>query len=159
MTTVTRVASTNFANRNEDAAPAVARTSFRTLCLSLALVASLMLAPVSAFSETTAGDMSKEAGIGAGSAIASLIYAPIKLAYAVGGLVVGGLAWAFSGGDSKVASIILTPSLLGDYVITTDQLTGKREIEFFGRKPEYRPDAQWDEMPPPSDVAARSTSW
>jgi len=96
----------------------------------------LALAPVTAFAED-GGGMSKNAGIGVGSAFASLIYVPVKLCYAVGGLVVGGLAWAFSGGDSNVAMVVLTPSVLGDYVVTPDHLTGETPLEFFGRDPEY----------------------
>jgi hypothetical protein len=134
--------------------------AFRGILLSLGLAVTVAIAPVAAIAETGAGDMAKEAGVGAGSAIASLIYAPIKLTYAAGGLVVGGLAWAFSGGDSNVAGIVLTPSLLGDYVITTNQLSGRREIEFFGRKPEYRTTDEWDDGPASGEIAdAGSVRW
>ena len=64
------------------------------------------------------------------------------------GLVVGGLAWCFSGGDNNVAKVVLTPSVLGDYVVTPSHLTGEKTLEFFGRDPEYRDD---DEI---VDVAA-----
>jgi hypothetical protein len=87
-----------------------------------------------------------------------LIYAPIKLTYALGGLVVGGLAWAFSGGDSEVASIVLTPSVRGDYVVSRSQLLGKQEIEFFGRRPEYSPDDGWDDVSGAESVAAAPVS-
>ena len=107
-----------------------------------------------ALAEGDGADLAKAAGIGVGTAVASLIYAPLKLTYAFGGLVVGGLAWAFSGGDSSVASIIFTPSLRGDYVVTREQLLGKQEIEFFGRRPEYRSDDGWDDMPLGEEVAA-----
>ena len=107
----------------------------RTACTFLVVMA-LALAPVSAMADR--GDLAKEAGIGAGTALATLIYAPVKIAYALGGLIVGGLAWGFSGGDSDVAGVILTPSLRGDYVLSPRQLQGKEEIEFFGLKPEYR---------------------
>ena len=112
------------------------------------LCAALALAPASALAGETA-EISKSAGIGVGSALASLVYAPVKLCYAIGGLVIGGLAWGFSGGDNNVAKVVLTPSLLGDYVITPDHLRGKATIEFFGRDPKYAPDAQ-----PQVDVAA-----
>jgi len=96
----------------------------------------LGLAPISALASDNQ-DLARDAGIGAGSALVSLVYAPLKICYAVGGLMVGGLAWMFSGGDGEVASIILTPSLRGDYVVTPRQLQGKEPIQFFGRKPEY----------------------
>ena len=98
-------------------------------------------------------EMSKQAGLGAASAITSLVYAPVKMVYALGGLIVGGLAWGFSGGDNQVAKVVLTPSILGDYVVTPKQLVGDEPIEFFGRDPEYQADEL--EMavasPPPED--------
>ena len=128
----------------------------RRLAFSVILCGFLAFAPAAAFAEQSGG-MSKNAGIGVGSALASLVYAPVKLCYAVGGLVVGGLAWAFSGGDSR-ATMVLTPSLRGDYVITKEQLLGKHEIEFFGRQPEYRDDDGWDDMPISEEVASASPS-
>lgn len=81
--------------------------------------------------------MGKNVGVGVGSAFASLVYAPVKLCYAFGGLLVGGMAWAFSGGDNDVAMVVITPSVLGDYVVTPDHLTGEQSLEFFGRDPQY----------------------
>jgi len=86
-------------------------------------------APIAAASDT---EMAKDAGFGLGSALASLVYAPVKMAYAIGGVAVGGLAFAFSGGDAEVARTVLRPSVLGDYVITTEHLSGERSIGFFG---------------------------
>jgi hypothetical protein len=109
-------------------------------------------APEQAGSEK--GDMAKEAGVGFGSALVSLVYGPTKILYATGGVLVGGLAFLFSGGDSEVAQVILTPSVRGDYVVTPAQLRGQEEIEFFGRKPEYRPETQHASIPAEADVAA-----
>lgn len=106
----------------------------RMAIVSAILCGFLAIAPATAFAEDS---IPKNAGVGVGSAFASLIYAPVKLCYAVGGLVVGGLAWAFSGGDNDVAMVVLTPSVLGDYVITPAHLTGEQTIEFFGRDPQY----------------------
>jgi hypothetical protein len=116
-------------------------------CLCAAVVA---LAPAPALAGDTL-DMAKEAGLGAGSAVTSLVYAPLKLLYATGGLLVGGLAWTFSGGDADVAKVVLTPSVRGDYVITPDTLTGRKPLEFFGREPGYQSD--W------GDVASKSDDW
>jgi len=108
----------------------------------LVAVIGFVLAPGIALAESESGEMAKEGGVGAGSALASLVYGPAKLLYATGGLVVGGLAFAFSGGDAEVAQVVLTPSVRGDYVITPSQLRGEKEVEFFGRSPEYRPEAE-----------------
>ncbi len=110
----------------------------RKLAMSWALCGCLAMAPASAMADSL--EMSKNAGIGVGSAMATLVYAPVKLCYAIGGLVVGGLAWAFSGGDNSVAKVVLTPSVLGDYVITPDHLRGAQTVEFFGRDLEYVPE-------------------
>ena len=120
----------------------------RLATASAILCALLALAPATAFAEESTS-MGKSAGIGVGSAFASLIYAPVKLCYAIGGLVVGGLAWGFSGGDNDVAMVVLTPSVLGDYVITPRILTGDDTLEFFGRDPKYAEDKNKN-----SDVAA-----
>jgi hypothetical protein len=112
--------------------------SVRSHACAALCAAALALAPVSALAESDALDMAKEAGIGSASALASLIYAPIKLTYATLGVVVGGLAYAFSGGDTQVAKVVLTPSVRGDYVLTPGHITGRDHFDFFGREPAYR---------------------
>jgi hypothetical protein len=109
----------------------------RAFALSTLVCGALALAPGAALAESDG--FGSKAGLGVGSAFATLVYAPVKLCYAVGGLVVGGLAWAFSGGDSNVAKVVLTPSVLGDYVVTPDNLRGNEPLEFFGRDPAYEP--------------------
>jgi hypothetical protein len=126
-------------NRKEFSAQAgrAVRTAHISLC-ALVSSAALALAPATALAESSALEMAKEAGLGGASAVVSLVYAPLKLVYAVTGLVVGGAAYAFSGGDAEVARVVLTPSLLGDYLITPKQLIGQEDFEFFGREPGYR---------------------
>ncbi len=79
-----------------------------------------------------------EAGIGATSAIASLIYGPAKISYSLMGVVFGGIAWGLSGGDTEVLSAVVSPAIRGDYVITPSHIRGERSIEFIGRRPDYR---------------------
>jgi len=122
----------------------------RSLMVSLVSCGLLALAPATALADNA--ETAKDAGIGVGSAFASLVYAPVKLGYALGGLVVGGLAWCFSGGDNNVAKVVLTPSVLGDYVVTPGHLTGEKTLEFFGRERQYR------ESKTPVDVASKAPS-
>jgi hypothetical protein len=105
--------------------------------LAAVCAAGVGLAPGSALAENQALTVAKTGGLGAGSALVSLVYGPIKLVYASTGLLVSGLAYAFSGGDKEVAKVVLLPSVLGDYVITPEMLTGDRTIQFFGREPGY----------------------
>lgn len=104
-------------------------------------LATVTLATVIGLTLTTAAwaneeEMKKEAGLGAVSAATSLVYGPVKLAYALGGGLVAGMAWAASGGDAEVAKPILDASMRGDYVVTPDILRGERNIQFVGRAPE-----------------------
>ncbi len=101
---------------------------------ALGLVCGLLLAAAPA----RADRLGSEAGMGAGAALASLIYGPAKLIYAGGGSLIAGLAWVFSGGDGAVASPILNAALRGDYVVTPAHLRGERPLEFVGRTPEDR---------------------
>ena len=111
----------------------------RTLVAGL-LAAVLVAAPSLSMAEDSAAEVSKESGIGAASALSSLIYGPVKLVYAVGGLVVGSFAYAFTAGDTEVAGKVFTRSLRGDYVITPALLTGEDSLEFIGRDiPEAQP--------------------
>jgi hypothetical protein len=93
----------------------------------------MALAPNAALAEESPA---QEAGIGTAAAIGSLLYAPVKIAYALGGTVVGGLAWCFSAGDKEVAVPIFNRAVRGDYVLTPDHVRGERKIEFIGRDPE-----------------------
>ena len=97
------------------------------------LVLALAGAPSASFADGKAKETSREGGLGAAAAISSLVYGPVKLVYATGGLIVGAFAWAFTAGDSQVAEKVFTRSLRGTYVITPDILTGEQELHFIGR--------------------------
>lgn len=99
------------------------------------------LAATIAAGPAAADEMANEAGMGALAGFSTLIYAPVKLAYATAGLLFGGIAWGLSGGDSDVMMAVITPAVRGDYVITPAQLRMEQPIEFFGRDPAYRDDA------------------
>lgn len=130
------------------------RGANRRLAAALVCASALITAPATVSANDAA--MAKNAGVGLGSAVATLLYVPAKTFYAFGGLVVGGLAYAFSGGDADVARVVLEPSVLGDYVITADHLTGERDVEFFGRQ---APVAETYEDRYESDVAAAPEGW
>jgi hypothetical protein len=112
------------------------RFSIRARRALLACVVVLVLAPQGVRAEDDS--IESEAGLGALAAVSTLVYGPVKVLYAVGGLLVGGLAWGLSGGDGDVLKAVVTPAVRGDYVLTPALLRGDRPIEFFGRDPEYR---------------------
>jgi len=68
----------------------------------------------------------------AGSLLCTLVYSPVKLAYAASGLLVGSMAWAWSAGSDRVSRPIYRAALKGDYVVLPEHLTGERKLEFRG---------------------------
>ena len=112
----------------------------RSRRLRVALLTALLAITLQA-GPAWAESQAAEAGIGSAAALTSLIYGPVKVTYATLGLVIGGIAWGLSGGDSDVMNAIITPAVRGDYVVTPDMLRGRDDLEFFGRDPAYRPEA------------------
>ena len=103
-----------------------------------------------------AASAAEEAGVGVGVVFANLVYAPAKMIYALFGGMIGGIAYGLSGGDEDVAMRVIEPAWRGDYALTPDHLRGKRTIEFFGRRAEYREAA---ERANKSDVGAGDSGW
>lgn len=60
-------------------------------------------------------------------------YGAFKAAYALGGTVVGGLAWLGTGGDTQVAKSVWIPAITGDYIVRPENLSGQRPINFVGK--------------------------
>jgi hypothetical protein len=54
------------------------------------------------------------------------------MAYAIGGGIIGGFAWAITGGGMEVAKSIWIPSMTGDYIIQPQHLTGEKHLHFVG---------------------------
>jgi hypothetical protein len=109
------------------------------ICGKLCLALFLFLAPSVAASqesapETTASQpgLGESLGYGLGSALASLIYSPLKVTYAGLGLLTGGLGYVLSAGRTEVATSIIYPAVLGDYVITPAHLQGRAPVIFIG---------------------------
>lgn len=85
--------------------------------------------PASSDSE---GGNASTAGMQAAAAVSTILYLPFKAAFAIGGGIVGGLAYAFSGGNEQAAKSIWNTSLYGTYIITPEHLRGDRPIRFLG---------------------------
>jgi len=104
-----------------------------TLIVTLALC-SMITAP--AWSQSSSSDTQQGTASGAGmqavSAVATILYFPLKAAFAIGGGIVGGLAYAFSGGSEQTAKNIWVPSMYGTYIITPEHLSGDRPVRFLG---------------------------
>ena len=97
------------------------------------LAVGLIAAPCMALAGSTASEVGRESSLGAAAALSSLVYGPVKILYASGGLIVGAFAWVFTAGDSQVAETVFTRSLRGTYVITPEILLGEQRLDFIGR--------------------------
>jgi hypothetical protein len=73
-----------------------------------------------------------EFGLAVGAASANLLYLPGKMVVALGGLVLGGLTGALTGGDVRAAYGVWVPAASGTYLLTPAHLEGTVPIEFFG---------------------------
>lgn len=104
------------------------------LCLAFIGVTALGMPNVSLAAEEETSQ-SNEAALGFGSALLTLVYFPLKTAYAIVGTVVSGLAYAVTGGDLETAKTVFEPSVYGTYVITPDNLKGNEPVRFFGVSP------------------------
>ena len=78
------------------------------------------------------GNSASGAGLQAASWLATVPYGAAKVVYAVGGGLVGGLAWVMTGGNTDVAKAIWSPSMTGNYIVQPQNLTGDRALHFVG---------------------------
>jgi len=110
----------------------------KAVALILILSLSTMtMAPPAWSQETTSngtseGGNASSAAMGAAAGLSTLLYLPLKAVFAIGGGIVGGLAYAFSGGNENAAKSIWTTSLYGTYIITPEHLRGDKPIRFLG---------------------------
>jgi hypothetical protein len=113
----------------------------RSAAVVVMAVALAMSAGLATASDTDADqDRASKIGVNAASAALTLVYGPVKLTYSALGVVIGGIAYGLSGGDSDVLHAIVTPAIHGDYAVFPKHVRRERRIEFFGRDPEYRRD-------------------
>ena len=68
----------------------------------------------------------------AAAGLLTIPYFACKAAFAIGGGIVGGLTYAFTGGDETAAKRVWTTSMYGTYIITPDHLRGDKPIRFLG---------------------------
>ncbi|MCG8590133.1 MAG: hypothetical protein MJE66_12650 [Proteobacteria bacterium] len=121
------------------------KRSARRIAVATVLATAFALAPMAASAEGTTGQQFVQGG---GAALCSLVYGPAKMIYALGGSLIGGLAWVFSGGDDASAKPIWDASLRGDYVITPAMLRGEGGPEFIGRSQHHEDVRNVAEGPP-----------
>ena len=117
------------------------------MCLSL-------LPPGSALAEESSADddNSEETGIEVASWALTVPYVIGKGAFALGGAVVGGLGYAFSGGNVNTAKAVWIRSIYGTYRIRPAHLRGEEPVHFLGQPDEPPREA----VPPPTPSTAET---
>ena len=85
--------------------------------------------PARAQDPTTFGDSM----VGIGSAVCTLVYTPLKIVYAAGGLGVGSLVWLFSAGNTDSMNTLLKVTAGGDYSVTPEHLRGTKVLRVTGQ--------------------------
>jgi hypothetical protein len=88
--------------------------------------------------QASSSDGSDSTGIQIASWLLTIPYCAGKSAFAVAGSVVGGLGYAFSGGNSETAQAIWTKSVYGTYILRPAHLRGEEPIHFVGQSDEYK---------------------
>lgn len=113
----------------------------------------MLVAP--AWSQSSSADAQQGtangAGMGAAAAVSTILYFPFKAAFAIGGGLVGGLAYLFSGFSEPTAKSVWVPSMYGTYVITPEHLNGDVPVRFLGVAAE-------SEAPPTVPAAPAATN-
>ena len=106
--------------------------SKRNLVIGAALGLLIALTGTPAIAADTSGTSPEGAALQAASWVATIPYGAVKVAYALGGGIVGGLAWMVTGGNTAVAKAVWIPSMTGDYIVLPQNLTGEKSLLFMG---------------------------
>ena len=97
------------------------------ICMTLT-----MIPPASTLADDQVSNGSDDTGMKVASWALTVPYCAAKAAFAVAGSVVGGLGYAFSGGDTKAAESVWTTSVYGTYILRPAHLRGEEPIHFLG---------------------------
>jgi hypothetical protein len=106
--------------------------SKRNLVIGAALGLLIALTGNPAIAAETSETSPEGAALQAASWVATIPYGAVKVAYALGGGIVGGLAWMVTGGNTAVAKAVWIPSMTGDYIVLPQNLTGEKSLLFMG---------------------------
>ena len=106
-----------------------------TVMLIVIFLALTMIPPGSALAEEQASgtESSDDTGIKVASWLLTVPYCAGKSAFAIAGTVVGGLGYAFSGGNPETAQSIWTKTVYGTYILRPAHLRGEESIHFLGK--------------------------
>ena len=106
--------------------------------LIVTMMCPIFLPPRSALADTSSADVASSEGTGIEVASWALTFPYIigKGAFALGGAVVGGLGYVFSGANISTAKVVWTRSIYGTYLIRPAHLRGEEPVHFLGQPDE-----------------------
>ena len=102
---------------------------------------------------TFGGEGSDDTGIQVAAWALTVPYIIGKCALALGGAVVGGLGYLFSGGNADTAKAIWTTSIYGTYIIRPAHLRGEEPVHFLGHGDESQAEPTPSPATPTSEPA------
>lgn len=107
---------------------------FAAIVLIVTFMGMTMISPglILAEDQASGSGSSEGTGIQVASWLLTIPYCAGKAAFAVAGSVVGGLGYAFSGGNASTAQAIWTKSVYGTYILRPAHLRGEEPIHFLG---------------------------
>ena len=132
------------------------RARFVAILLIVTLMGSILAAPALTLAQdqTSGTDSSDGIGIQVASWALTVPYCLAKTAFAVGGGIVGGLGYVFSGGNLHTAQAIWTTSITGTYIIRPAHLRGEEPVRFLGHAGEN----QGESVPHPIEPVPNSSA-
>ena len=119
------------------------RGKFVAAVLIVTVMSMTMISPgvTRAEDQASGTESSDSTGIQVASWLLTIPYCAGKSAFAVAGSVVGGLGYAFSGGNSETAQTIWTKSVYGTYILRPAHLRGEQPIHFVGEADDNKNEA------------------
>ena len=115
----------------------IAVVGLATVCALMVVAAPAAQGRDSASLSDDQASVAGQLGWGLAAVGTNLGYMPAKMIYALGGGLVGLLAWGVTAGNGDVAKGILNPSFGGTWAVTPEMLQGREPILFSG--PSYEP--------------------
>ncbi len=115
----------------------VSKKVYSTITALIILCIYVIMTVPAVHAEDTSDDSGTEiavsdTGMSAASGLATIVYFPVKAAFSLAGGIVGGLTYAFTGGNEEATKDVWNASMGGDYIVEPENLTGEKPLNFIG---------------------------
>jgi len=113
----------------------VSKKVYSTITALIILCIYVIMTVPAVHAEDTSDDSGTEiavsdSGMSAASGLATIVYFPVKAAFSLAGGIVGGLTYAFTGGNEEATKDVWNASMGGDYMVEPENLTGEKPLNF-----------------------------